>query len=93
LHIKYLILNLEKEVDGEMLMMLGSCATMEMLNSYGLRTLKQQLLLRKLVSTARAEHCSSNPGVDTSKETRNGKLTMKAIKDMDETEKHIYYAK
>jgi len=81
--------------------MLGSYATLEMLNSCGLCTLKQQLLLRKLLLTAQAGCDISNPGVDASKvkqngaskETRNGKLTMKAIKEMDETEKHIYYAK
>jgi len=42
--------HLEKKVDGETLLMMGTCASMEMLNSCGLCNIKQKLTLRKLIA-------------------------------------------
>lgn len=46
---KYMFYILAQEVDGETLISLGACATMEQLSSCGLRTVKQQLALKRMV--------------------------------------------
>ena len=93
---------LEKEVDGETLLMLGSCATMEMLNSCGLCTLKQQLLLRKLIAGSQASSSAdTNPATSNSQKadpvgknlTRNSKLTLHAMRSMKDVDKRMYLMK
>ncbi|XP_065918726.1 uncharacterized protein [Dysidea avara] len=92
----------EKEVDGETLLMLGSCATMEMLNSCGLCTLKQQLLLRKLIAGSQASSSAdTNPATSNSQNadpvgknlTRNSKLTLHAMRSMKDMDKRMYLMK
>jgi len=91
---------LEKEVDRETLLMLGSCGTMEMLNSCGLSTLKHQLLLCKLIvgSQAGSQSVDTNPATSNSqnadpiarKQTRSSKLTLQGMRDVD---KRMYLMK
>jgi len=91
---------LEKEVDRETLLMLGSCSTMEMLNSCGLSTLKHQLLLCKLIigSQAGSRSVDTNPATSNSqnadpiarKQTRNSKLTLQGMRKMRDVDKRMY---
>ena len=82
-----------EEVDGETLLMLSSCATMEQLKACGLRTVKQQLLLRKLLSPVQhsVAAASSTPAGGTV--ASNSKLTISAMKAMSEEDRRLYLIK
>ena len=82
-----------EEVDGETLLMLSSCATMEQLKACGLRTVKQQLLLRKLLSPVQhsVAAASSTPASGTVAGT--SKLTISAMKAMSEEDRRLYLIK
>ena len=78
--------------------MLGSCATMEMLNSCGLSTLKHQLLLRKLIAGSQAgSSVDVNPATSNSpvaqKQTHNCKLTLHGMRSMNDVDKRMYLIK
>lgn len=81
--------------------MLGTCATMEMLNSCGLCTMKQQLSLRKLIAGSQASSSVETntpmpPSQNTdpaARERRNSKLTLNAMKNMKEVDKRTYLVK
>ena len=47
----YFIFFSAQEVDGETLVSLGTCASMEQLTFCGLKTVKQQLTLKRLVQS------------------------------------------
>ena len=93
--------HLEKEVDGETLLMMGTCAPMEMLNSCGLCTMKQQLTLCKLIAQSQGNNSLVGPMPPSqiqvtdpsARMKRNSKLTLKAIKSMEEVERRTYLMK
>ena len=70
----------EQEVDGKALVSLGTCATMEQLSSCGLKTVKQQLTLKRLVQSFTTQGATS--AKDTIKEEKGKarKLTIKERK-------------
>ena len=84
-------------MDGETLMMLTTCASVEQLRACGLRTVKQQLYLRKLVSgmsppTSTVTAMSPPTSIMTATVTGN-KLTMSAMRAMSEEDRRLYLIK
>jgi len=79
--------------------MLGTCATVEMLNSCGLGTMKQQLTLRKLIAGSQAgtsvdtNAATSSQNDNPARQTRNSKLTLQAMKNMKQVDKQVYLIK
>ena len=71
--------------------MLSTCASVEQLRACGLRTIKQQMYLRKLIS-------ATNTQMNTCKATTaaacaDNKPTMSAMKAMSEEERRLYLIK
>lgn len=81
----------EQQVDGETLISLGTCATMEQLCACGLKTVKQQLKLKRLVQSAAIPTSSNSvkPFKDV-KEEKGRKLTRKEMKCLPPEEKRVY---
>ena len=101
-----LVLHTEQEVDGETLLMMINCATVEQLQACGLKTVKSQMLFRKLVGVLTAKACGSSmcmssPGMpttysnssDCATPSRRQKLKMKEIKLLFPEEKRLYLMK
>lgn len=83
---------LEQKVDGETLVLLGTCATMEQLSSCGLKTIKQQLHLKRLVQSfntcTQLQGCTSAKGIIKGEKAK--KLTREEINSLPPEEKRVY---
>ena len=82
-----------EEVDGETLLMLSSCAIMEQLKACGLRTIKQQLLLRKFLSPVQNSTAAANSTPASGTVASTSKLTISAMKAMSEEDRWLYLIK
>ena len=71
-------------MDGETLLMLTTCASVEQWRACGLHTVKQQLYLRKLVSGTSPQ---LTPTVNSTITSTDGKPTRAAMKAMTEEER------
>ena len=71
-------------------MSLGTCATMEQLSTCGLKTVKQQLTLKRLVQSFTTQGATS--AKDTIKEEKGKarKLTREEINSLPPEEKRVY---
>ena len=85
----------EQEIDGETLVSLGTCATMEQLSACGLKGIKQQLKLKRLVASSQGAQGSQGAGTSHHTYTdhdseRPRKLTRKELKLLPPEEKTVY---
>ena len=84
----------EQEVDGETLISLGTCASVDQLAACGLKTVKQQLALKRLVqSSSTTTHPMSTANNRVIKAERGGKarkLTREEIKALPPEERRVY---
>lgn len=85
-----LLLNIEQQVDGGALIMLAKHGSMEQLQACGFKTVKEQLILKKLVSEE-DETSVSKAGCTLS--TNDHKLTISEMKQMKDEEKYMYLIK
>ena len=79
-------------MDGETLISLGTCASIEQLCSCGLKNVKQQLKLKRLIHDQSAL-VTTQPVSSTSvkvKEEKGRKLTRKELKCLPPEEKRVY---
>ena len=79
-------------MDGETLMMLSICASEAQLRACGLRTVKQQLHLRKLVSNM-CTHPTPITSTTLASTSADSKLTMSAMRAMTPEERWLYLMK
>ena len=85
---------LEQEVDGETLISLGTCASMEQLAFCGLKTVKQQLTLKRLVQSFTTQPAAPGRSLakDIIKEEKGKarKLTREEMNSLPPEEKRVY---
>ena len=102
-----IFLKIENEVDGETLRMLVNCASVEQMQLCGLKTIKDQMKLKKVFavvchggnadstfavpSSCATPTFNSSDTSGTSKGTK--KLTLSEIKNLTPEEKRLYYMK
>ena len=76
--------------------MLANTGTVEQLKLCGFKTLKQQLLLRKLLVSSSSATPSSTPSAPAALSpgtSTGGKLTLSAMKTMSSEDKQLYLIK
>ena len=76
----------EQQIDGETLISLGTCATMEQLCSCGLKTVKQQITLKRLIQSTM--HAVEE--VQKEEKGKARKLTRAEMKSLAPEEKRVY---
>lgn len=85
-------------MDGETLLMLASHGSIEQMKACGLKTVRQQMDLKKLISSAVNYHDESSSFNSSSLSTTkfnvdDRKLSRKAMQEMTKEEKYIYLIK
>ncbi len=99
----------EQDIDGDTLQMLLACGTMEQLCACGLKTIKDQMKLRKLFANLKSDCQGSPAGLSTPTSTLSlsgssssssprgdvgdRKLSLKQLKALSPEEKQLYLIK
>ena len=76
----------EQDVDGDTLLMLSTSGTIEQLKACGFTTVKQQMMLKRLLSTTAPASGSITPVASS----RVRKLKKKEINDLSPQDKSVY---